>query len=77
MYHPEANTLERKIRDLKVRLAVMVEGRHQKRGDALSTIRFAMNSEQDLRPSSSFGRELRSPGEVRSKNSDRERKLFN
>lgn len=69
VYHPEANPVERRNRDLKVRLAIMVEGQHAEWANALPAIRFAMNAARNSSTGFSpaqlcFGREIRSPGEV-------------
>lgn len=69
VYHPEANPAERKNRDLKVRLAIMVEEQQSEWANALPAIRFAMNTAKNSSTGFSpamlcFGREIRSPGEV-------------
>lgn len=69
VYHPEANPVERKNRDIKTRLAIQVEGDHRTWPDKLPAIRFAMNSTVTSSTNFSpaylmFGRELRSPGEA-------------
>ncbi|CAG4947035.1 unnamed protein product [Colias eurytheme] len=66
LYHPEANPVERKNRDLKAQLAILVEGRHQTWPEVLPFVRFAFNSSvtksTDHTPAYlTFGRELRSP----------------
>lgn len=66
LYHPEANPVERKNRDLKAQLAILVEGRHQAWPEVLPFVRFAFNSSvtksTDHTPAYlTFGRELRSP----------------
>lgn len=69
VYHPEANPVERKNRDLKTQLAILVGDNHPSWAEKIPAVRFAMNST----PCSStdrtaayltFGRELRSPDEV-------------
>ncbi|GBM90513.1 Gag-Pol polyprotein [Araneus ventricosus] len=44
VYHPQANPVERKNRDLKPRLAMMVGNNHTLWNEQLPTIRFAMNT---------------------------------
>lgn len=44
LYRPEANPVERKNRDLKGRLAILVEGNHKQWPEVLPFIRFAFNS---------------------------------
>lgn len=67
LYHPEANPVERKNRDLKTQLAIMVQrGKHNIWSELLPAIRFAMNSTTGSTTSKTpayltFGRELRSP----------------
>ncbi|CAH2093702.1 unnamed protein product [Euphydryas editha] len=66
LYHPESNPVERKNRDLKAHLAILVEGRHQQWPEVLSFIRFAFNSSVCSSTAHTpayltFGRELRSP----------------
>lgn len=66
LYHPESNPVERKNRDLKAHLAILVEGRHQQWPEVLSFIRFAFNSSVCSSTTHTpayltFGRELRSP----------------
>lgn len=68
-YHPEANMVERKNRDLKPRLAMMVKDKHTTWPEHLSTIRFAMNTAKDENTGYSsayltFGRELRTLDDV-------------
>lgn len=70
LYHPEANPAERKNRDLKSQLAILVEGNHTNWPSALPAIRFAMNSAVTQSTGKSpaylaFGREMRSPVETR------------
>ncbi|XP_037866490.1 uncharacterized protein LOC119628437 [Bombyx mori] len=66
LYHPEANPVERKNRDLKAHLAILLEGRHQQWPEVLSFVRFAFNSSvctstEQTPAYLTFGRELRSP----------------
>lgn len=42
LYHPEANPVERKNRDLKAHIAILVEGRHQNWPEVLPFVRFAI-----------------------------------
>lgn len=68
-YHAEANPVERKNRDLKPRLAILVGNMHQKWDDFLSAIRYAMNTtvtqSTGYTPAFlTFGRELRNVQEV-------------
>ncbi|GFV75155.1 integrase catalytic domain-containing protein [Trichonephila clavipes] len=44
VYHPQANPVERKNRDLKPRIAILVQNRHDEWEDKLPSIRFALNS---------------------------------
>ncbi|GBN96946.1 hypothetical protein AVEN_52381-1 [Araneus ventricosus] len=44
VYHPQANPVERKNRDLKMRLAILVEDEHDSWCEKLPSIRFAMNT---------------------------------
>lgn len=69
VYHPETNPVERRNRDLKTQLAILVEGDHTCWVDKLPSIRFAMNSVQSSATGFSpayltFGRELRTPDDV-------------
>ncbi|XP_061393470.1 protein still life, isoforms C/SIF type 2-like, partial [Musca vetustissima] len=69
LYHPEANPVERKNRDLKVQLSICVGQDHTSWDLNLSSIRFAMNTSKCSTTGYSaayltFGRELRSPCEV-------------
>ena len=66
LYHPEANPVERRNRDLKVHLAILVEGNHKQWPEVLPFVRFALNSSFTISTGSTpayltFGRELRSP----------------
>lgn len=65
-YHPSANPIERKNRDLKPQLAILVGREHATWDTHLPAIRFAMNSAvtagTDHSPAFlTFGRELRAP----------------
>ncbi|XP_063374947.1 uncharacterized protein LOC134662604 [Cydia amplana] len=53
VYHPEPNIVERKNRDLKTQIGIMVKDKHYRWPETLPTIRFAMNSayNQTDRPS--------------------------
>ncbi|GFU21152.1 retrovirus-related Pol polyprotein from transposon 412 [Trichonephila clavipes] len=44
VYHPHANPVERKNRDLKPRITILVQNRHDEWEDKLPSIRFALNS---------------------------------
>lgn len=71
LYHPEANPVERKNRDLKTQLAILVEGHHHQWPEVLPFIRFAMNtsttkSTQQTPAYLTFARQLRSPIEAQS-----------
>lgn len=67
-YHPEANPIERKNRDLKPQLAMLVGHDHSTWDLHLAAIRFAMNSAVTSSTGFSpayltFGRELRAPSD--------------
>lgn len=69
LYHPQANPVERRNRDLKAQLAILVGNEHQMWPEKLAVIRFSMNSVicQATGHSPSyltFGRELRTPDDV-------------
>ena len=69
VYHPEANPVERKNRDLKTQLAIYVGKDHTSWNCKLPMIRFAMNTSKCGSTNYSaayltFGRELRSPLEA-------------
>lgn len=69
VYHPETNPVERRNRDLKTQLAILVEDNHATWAEKLPTIRFAMNtaimSTTGYTPAYlTFGRELRTPDDV-------------
>ncbi|XP_072943325.1 uncharacterized protein [Epargyreus clarus] len=71
LYHPEANPVERKNRDLKVQLAILVEKEHRQWAEALPFIRFALNTSLTQATKQTpafltFARELRSPISVQS-----------
>jgi hypothetical protein len=64
VYHPEANPVERRNRDLKTQLSILVQDDHRQWADKLPIIRFAMNTAQQSSTGFSpayltFGRELR------------------
>lgn len=64
VYHPEANPVERKNRDLKTQLSILLEGEHRNWPEHLPAIRFAMNTavckSTTYTPAYlTFGRELR------------------
>lgn len=68
-YHPAANPVERKNRDLKVQLSILTKQDHTTWKERLPAIRFAMNTVRSKSTGYSaafltFGRELRSPGDV-------------
>lgn len=68
-YHPQANPVERKNRDLKPQLAILVQGAHSTWPDKLPAIRFAMNTALCQTTGSTaafltFGRELRTTDDV-------------
>lgn len=68
-YHPEANPVERKNRDLKPQLAILVKQDHSSWDTHLAAIRFAMNSAVTSSTGHSpayltFGREIRAPADV-------------
>ncbi|GFU82954.1 integrase catalytic domain-containing protein [Trichonephila clavipes] len=69
VYHPQANPVERKNRDLKPRLAILVQDKHDCLSEKLPFIRFALNTAKcettgQTAAFLNFGRELRSPSEV-------------
>lgn len=66
VYHPQANPVERKNRDLKPRLAILVGNDHSSWVEKLPSIRFAMNTSRCETTGQTasylqFGRELRTP----------------
>ena len=69
VYHPETNPVERKNRDLKPQLAILVKDKHREWPEHLPSIRFAMNTASSLSTGSTpayltFGRELRTPDDT-------------
>ncbi|GFX59358.1 retrovirus-related Pol polyprotein from transposon 412 [Trichonephila clavipes] len=69
VYHPQANPVERKNRDLKPRLAIFVQDKHDCWSEKLPFIRFALNTAKcettgQTTAFLNFGRELRNPSEV-------------
>ncbi|GFU01812.1 hypothetical protein TNCV_1523181 [Trichonephila clavipes] len=69
VYHPQANPVERKNRDLKPRLAILVQDKHDCWSEKLPFIRFALNTAKcettgQTAAFLNFGRELRTPTEV-------------
>ena len=69
VYHPEANPVERKNRDLKAQLSILVGQNHTTWAEQLPSIRFAMNTARCQSTGYSaayltFGRELRTPDDV-------------
>ncbi|GFX68662.1 roquin-2 [Trichonephila clavipes] len=69
VYHPQANPVERKNRDLKPRLAILVQDKHDCWSEKLPFIRFALNTAKcemtgQTAAFLNFGRELCTPSEV-------------
>ncbi|GFU98489.1 uncharacterized protein TNCV_3653201 [Trichonephila clavipes] len=69
VYHPQANLVERKNRDLKPPLAILVQDKHDCWSEKLPFIRFALNTAkcETTGQTAAFlnlGRELRTPSEV-------------
>ncbi|GFW49483.1 integrase catalytic domain-containing protein [Trichonephila clavipes] len=69
VYHPQANPVERKNRDLKPRLAILGQDKHHCWSEKLPFIRFALNTAKcettgQTAAFLNFGRELRTPSEV-------------
>ncbi|GFT27071.1 hypothetical protein TNCV_4675911 [Trichonephila clavipes] len=69
VYHPQANPVERKNRDLKPRLAILVQDKHDCWSEKLRFIRFALNTAKcettgQTAAFLNFGRELRTSSEV-------------
>ncbi|CAK9827511.1 hypothetical protein ANTRET_LOCUS5199 [Anthophora retusa] len=69
VYHPEANPVERKNRDLKAQLGIYVGTDHSTWDEKLPIIRFAMNSAKCSTTGFTaayltFGRELRTPDDA-------------
>lgn len=70
VYHPESNPVERKNRDLKVQLSILVQDEHSNWVDKLPVIRFSMNTSKCASTGYTpayltFGRELRVPDDVK------------
>ncbi|GFT62742.1 retrovirus-related Pol polyprotein from transposon 17.6 [Trichonephila clavipes] len=70
IYHPQVNTLERKNRDMKPRLAILVVEEHSAWEDKLPLIRFPMNTSVcdttgHTEAYLQFGRELRTSEDTR------------
>ncbi|GFX39976.1 hypothetical protein TNCV_2647391 [Trichonephila clavipes] len=69
VYHPQANPIERKNWDLKLRLEILVQDKHECWSEKLPFIRFALNTAKcettgQTAAFLNFGRELRTPNEV-------------
>ncbi|XP_018318431.1 uncharacterized protein K02A2.6-like [Agrilus planipennis] len=69
VYHPSANMVERKNRDLKTQLSILVGQNHQNWPEKLPSIRFALNTARCQSTGYSaayltFGREPRTPYEI-------------
>ncbi|GFW66895.1 integrase catalytic domain-containing protein [Trichonephila clavipes] len=69
VYHPQANPVERKNRDLKPRLAILIQDKHNCWSEKLPFIRFVLNTAKcettgQTATFLNFGRELRTPSEV-------------
>ncbi|GFT81023.1 integrase catalytic domain-containing protein [Trichonephila clavipes] len=69
VYHPQATPVERKNRDLKPRIAILVQNRHDEWKDKLPSICFALNSAKCDTTSKTaaflqFGREMRTIDDV-------------
>ncbi|GFU16854.1 integrase catalytic domain-containing protein [Trichonephila clavipes] len=69
VYHPQANPVERKNRDLKPRQAILVQAKHDCWSEKLPFTRFALNVAKCATSGQTasflnFGRELRTPSEV-------------
>lgn len=69
VYHPETNPVERKNRDLKPQLAILVKDQHRNWPEHLPSIRFAMNTATSLSTGFTpayltFGRELKTPDDT-------------
>ncbi|GFW60485.1 hypothetical protein TNCV_943521 [Trichonephila clavipes] len=69
VYHPQAIPVERKNRNLKPRLAILVQNKHDCWLEKLPFIRFALNTAKcettgQTAAFLNFGRELRTPSEV-------------
>uniref|UniRef100_A0A6P7GSH1 Uncharacterized protein LOC114340237 n=1 Tax=Diabrotica virgifera virgifera TaxID=50390 RepID=A0A6P7GSH1_DIAVI len=69
VYHPASNPEERKNRDLKIQISILVQRDHTKWDEVLPSIRFSMNTVPNLATGYSpaylnFARELRTPTDV-------------
>ncbi|GFU50431.1 retrovirus-related Pol polyprotein from transposon 412 [Trichonephila clavipes] len=69
VYHPQANPVERKNRDLKPRLAILIQDKHDCWSEKLPFVRFALSTAKcettgHTAAFLNFGRELRTPSEV-------------
>ncbi|GFS76739.1 hypothetical protein TNCV_1622961 [Trichonephila clavipes] len=69
VYHPQANSVERKNRDLKSRLEILVQDKHDCWSEKLPFIRFALNTAKSETTGQTvaflnFRRELSTPSEV-------------
>ncbi|XP_045768702.1 uncharacterized protein LOC123869746 [Maniola jurtina] len=69
VYHPEANPAERKNREMKQMLAMMIDPEHRRWPEALPSVRFALNTAPNQGTGHSaayltFAREFRSPLDV-------------
>lgn len=69
VYHPKANPVERKNRDMKTQLSILVKNEHKSWAEKLPSIRYAMNSSVSQSTGTTaayltFAREMRSPGDV-------------
>ncbi|GFW65178.1 integrase catalytic domain-containing protein [Trichonephila clavipes] len=69
VYHPQANPVEQKNRDLKPRLTILVQDKHDCWSEKLPFFRFALNTAKcettgQTETFLNFGRELRTPSEV-------------
>ncbi|CAG9568732.1 unnamed protein product [Danaus chrysippus] len=69
VYHPETNPVERRNRDLKTQLAILVKDDHTSWSDKLPSIRYAMNTAKSCSTGFTpayltFGRELRTIDDV-------------
>lgn len=69
VYHPEPNIAERKNRDMKSQIAIMVQNQHNRWPETLPAIRFAMNSAYNQSTGFTaayltFGREMKTPYEI-------------
>ncbi|KAJ3645713.1 hypothetical protein Zmor_023352 [Zophobas morio] len=70
VYHPAANMVERKNRDLKTQISILVGNEHQTWPEKLASIRFAMNTTRCQSTGFSpayltFGQEPRTPSDVK------------